>query len=374
VLDPIAAEIRVDTARIEVDLSVLPVRLDREYREIRRIAGAVRFAAGAPDVHDAVAAVSVALDRAGLAREMGGGLRGMLGRNVDPLGWVGEHGTLFADPGPAWDELRAALLDPSGLGRWFEEDPGRLPVGVSVAVDQPLALAAFLTAVRGMADQSAPGMTEWTTTEHAGLPIVTVRAPGEQGVAGRLAIHYLAAREGLTVSLNRGVVERAAQRIAARRAGTAAAAALPPAGQFAASADTTWLAGWLTALPASGGMPARDLLLYEGIGVGDLLTEWKLHVPGEDPVAFYERVWGVRPAAMIGGTWRWDPAWMQMINDRIGNPWSATASAGAPDWTRRLPRVWAALDTEPVPASATAARRGDDAIGIRVRIVGERSR
>jgi hypothetical protein len=113
VLDPIAAEIRVAPERIEVDLSVLPVRLDREYREIRRIAGAVRFAAGAPDVHDAVAAVSVALDRAGLAREMGGGLRGMLGRNVDPLGWVGEHGTLFADPGPAWDELRCIRPAPS---------------------------------------------------------------------------------------------------------------------------------------------------------------------------------------------------------------------------------------------------------------------
>jgi hypothetical protein len=376
--DPIAARLQTTTnGRIGIDLSVLPLIVGSEYRELLRLTGKAVIAPGAGDPHAALLHYVIALDpQGGLLSGFDRDASGMLGGLASPLGWVGSSAAVYADPDPAfW----ADLVKPTERGRmtFLQRNLSRIPVGVNIAVRDQLKLAAFLTGIRGMAAQAAPGLVTWGTRMWKEVTYVVV-SPSQQGRAEFDAeLFYLPAPEGLTITLNEGVMQRAIDRLVAARAaaGKPDQASQWLGGKLAASVQPPFLAQ-LSELDERGGMRRwMDGRMGSDIAI---LNEWHRLFPQEDPVAVHERLWNTRLVCPYGGTYRWNEAWLTM---------EATA-VGAPDDGRELPTYPAAFSPiaslsagiafdelpsqEPPKPDAGQAdeRRGDErtSIGLRARL------
>jgi hypothetical protein len=234
--------------------------------------------------------------------------------------WVGDHIAVFVDEDPKLAALAKAEFD------WID-DLIDLPLGVHIAARDKLSLAAGLTAIRGFAESTAPGITRWTTHAHAGHDYVRVSA-SDFGVG--LAVYYVILGKALVVSFNEGVVQRAIDREVARSEGR------QPEGPH-------WL-GKSAALRLSPMVKDMAFALYRKETHRHLrrlneenlliLNEWKRVYPGRDPLAVHQEVLGARLLCPMGGRYTWNAALGTMESSILGSP-------TAPKPILELPAAWA---------------------------------
>ncbi|MBA3685906.1 MAG: hypothetical protein H0W72_11795, partial [Planctomycetes bacterium] len=316
VFDPIALRVSRRANGLGADLTVMPLILGTDYRQLIEVAGASTIAPGAGDPHDALIHAVFAVDRQSRpVRDIANFATGM-GLRVDPLGWLGSSVAVWADPDPFWDEFVRDSDPSSFLERAFY----RLPVALRAESNDALKLAAFLTALRAMAEQSAPGMTTWETRTWRDQGYVRVGpAAGAREAAGDFAegaLYYAATPDALLVSFNEDVIKRAIDRAKA-----------PPA-----VAPTPWL-GANTALRLEPGVMAMQRALgrsFDG-GLADawtgrswsnlpILGEWRQRWPDLDPLVVHERLFGARPLCPGGGAYAWNADWATMASTVYGHP------------------------------------------------------
>ena len=107
-----------------------------------------------------------------------------------------------------------------------------LPVYAAIAVKSRLGAGVFLTAVRKMAREAAPGMATWTdAAPYRGNDVVAVKAD-ERGV--KLTLYYSLTANALVFSLNEAVLHRVIDELTDRppRREAKGAAGTPDSGQF----------------------------------------------------------------------------------------------------------------------------------------------
>ncbi len=346
VFDPIAVRFALDGARTEVDLTIRPLILASDYRMLVDLAGRVELPPAACDPHaGALLQMAFAIDRhaAGFGEEVG--LVRALLPSLDPFGWLGPGVGLYLDDDPWWDELAAA----EDAGSFSEASLGRLPLALHAEVTDPLQLAGTLVALRGMAEQSAPGMLDWDNAEHAGQRYVSVRATeaGMRDMASlfiEFALHYAAGAEGLTLSTSRAVIERALERRAAARAAPPGAGD-PPAPWLGRHAGLRVEGRLLDVLSAVLDDPSEGLAQasYDNLPI---LEEWRRLFPGEDPVAVHERLFGQRLTCPGGGSYVWNEEWQALESTIYGHPAAPRDGPGLPAALTNLARVEAGLTWE----------------------------
>ncbi|MEK7414449.1 MAG: LysM peptidoglycan-binding domain-containing protein, partial [Planctomycetota bacterium] len=365
--DPLAVRLgRSTSGSLSVDLSVLPLIAGSEYRQLIRLVGTASLEAGAGDPHAALFQIALAIDRDGeLLAEADRNVGRTLGRITSPLGWIGRTASLYVDPDPIWAELAAV---PGSLKRlrFVQDNISRLPLGLNVSVADPLKLALCLTALRGMVDQSAPGMAEWNQRTWKDIPYVMISPAAQaRGMMGPrdMQIGYVALPEGLTVSPNEAVIQRAIDRILATRAvsttgkpavptpwpGTHAALSVDPAAiqtVINVIEDHTSLSGWLR---------ERSLANIA------ILNEWKRLFPNEDPVAVHERLWGTRLTCPGGGNYVWNERWLTMESTVYGNDFAAKEGPEVPAALASIARISAGIGFEELPPAEPAAAEGKPA-------------
>jgi len=324
VFDPIAARFSLANGSFGVDLSVRPLILGSDYRDFVDLARNASIAPQACDPHDgALLQFVVAVDRkAGIFGRETAMLKMMLPQ-LDPFGWLGTSVSVYADDDPFWQELGASE-DPES----FLEDAWRhLPVAVHAEVANPLLLTAFLVGLRGLADQGAPGMLVWENQLHGELPWVKVSPSSENAGAGEMfedmTLCYAASADGLVITPNQALLERALDRRVARHAqdALAADAAPPPAlawlgEHLCARLDGKLLVILDEALRRADANELRDLSLANL----PILNEWHRLFPGEDPLATHERLWKRRLTCPGGGSYRWNEEWQTMESSVYGHP------------------------------------------------------
>lgn len=358
--DPIAVRLGNGAdGRLTVDLSVLPLIIGSDYRHLIEFAGNAQLQAGAGDPHRALLQVAVAVDRErGPLAEAGNDVGRTLGGLASPFGWIGSTASLYADPDPFWEDF-AAQADDQQRGRFIQANLGRLPVGINVAVADPLKLAVFLTALRTMSGQAAPGLIEWGNGTYKEVPYVIISPTAQgRGMLGQVdaKLYYLAAPEGLTITLNEDLLKRVIDRIAAARTpaaegkptppqpwpGTHAALGLDPAALrvLAAATGEDGLRGWMQSLT------------WANIAI---LNEWKRLFPDQDPVAVHERLWGVRPVCPGGGAYVWNADWLSMESTVFGHPDAPKDGPALPSGLERIARITAGLGFELLPTAAATA-------------------
>ena len=87
-------------------------------------------------------------------------VQGLLQSAVSPLSWIGSSISIYADDDPFWSEL-AKQPDDDHREKFLEQNFARLPIALNIGVDSPLKLTAFIVALRGLIEQTAPGMVAW---------------------------------------------------------------------------------------------------------------------------------------------------------------------------------------------------------------------
>ncbi|MBW3597627.1 MAG: hypothetical protein KY475_10165 [Planctomycetes bacterium] len=251
---------------------------------------------------------------------------------VNPLSWIGKSAAVYADRDPFFRDWAAAETPDDFL----EDNLHRLPVALHVSARSGLRLTAFLTALRGFIEQTAPGMTEWETKSHNDEPYVKI-APSERAQSDlgdefdRLAIYYAASGQGLTVSLNESVLQRALDRQKARR--EADGQAQDPKDVAPWIGDNLCLRvdrDALAIVQAGWGDDYRRAMQARSWGNLPILNEWRRLFPEQDPLALHERFWGARPVCPGGGEYVWNEAWRTYESTVYGHAGEPKQGPGLP--------------------------------------------
>ncbi|HEX5012462.1 MAG TPA: hypothetical protein VFY71_18895 [Planctomycetota bacterium] len=344
VFDPLAVRFSLGPQRLGLDLTIRPLIAGTEYREFLDMCRGAKIAPQACDPHDdALLQVVMAVDsKSSLFGEGSGMLRAMLPQ-MDPLAWLGSSVSLYVEDGPLWDEVRRADVPDDAL----EAGLARLPVALHAEVGNPLLLTGALVALRGLADQSAPGMLRWENATFEGEPYVVVRptqdAMADSGMPADLAVRYAPSAEGLVLTLDQSLLERALKRRIGRRA--ARSAQPPPAwlgDQLCVRVDGKLL-GILDDIASKDRDEGLRALSFANLPI---LNEWHHLFPGEDPVATHQRLFQRELACPGGGSYRWNEEWQTMESSVYGHPGAPKRGPSLPPALLRLASAQAGLTFE----------------------------
>ncbi|QDT12754.1 hypothetical protein [Planctomycetes bacterium K23_9] len=220
VFDPIAVEIGLQDDELTVDLTVIPIVINSEYRQWRQIVGDARLKPGAGDHHpESIASIDVAIDvntptfnfaRMFVQSQMGG-------VNVDPFGWIDGSASVYFDYDEEWMRRYEAR------DRWafqFEELVNDLPIGFHVPSKDSLRLTAFVVAIRSLQSQFAPNTIRWGSAKYKEFEYVTGQPIDRifEGQEETPTLYYVTLPDGITLSGNQGVIERTIDRYIKRSA------------------------------------------------------------------------------------------------------------------------------------------------------------
>jgi hypothetical protein len=335
--DPIAVRFAVQDNRLAADLTVMPLIAGTEYREYIEIVSGVRLKATAGDPHaGTLAHFAIAVNpNAKPVQSVGSFVQGQL--KVSPFSWLDDSISIYVDSDPFWNEL--AEVAKKGDHKLGEPDPStqfllanlhRLPIAVTAEVQDPLKLALFLTGLRNLIEQTAPGMVTWTTHKHHDQPYVKMAASlaGMAPGVDKVEINYAATPRRLIVTLNEGVLKRALDRLAAMKDKPQAS------GDTKSGTPTPTPYQWLgSSIGLHVDRRLIDLIQQTFAGHEyqsemqacawsnlPVLNELKRLSPGRDPVAVHEQIWKTELACPGGGKYVWNKEFQTMESTVYGHP------------------------------------------------------
>jgi len=312
--DPIGIRITLGEKTMASDVTVMPinVRTNREFEQMFGFSTGVEFATdqstyGMP--LQWIMSININSQQfqqnANFAEQMAGGVS---------LGWIGSHFTLFADEDPFWGELLDVMREgtPGVMPYSFLFDEGnikRLPLGVEVASTNPLKLAAFLTGLRTMVDQSAPDLVRWETLKHSDVSYVKIASKNEDnfGLPDDFAIYYTPSEGKLFVTLSESLMKRHIDRRLEIKTNKDATPTQLPSHQ--------WLGQNLALRVDERAVPMLDRLYMLDIPgkMADsawrnvsIMNEYQRRFPDQNPVAVHERLWGERLFCPNDGSYKWN--------------------------------------------------------------------
>jgi hypothetical protein len=322
--DPIAVRIGVHEKKISADVTVMPLIWGTDYRPMIDIASGAKLSPVAADQHDALLHAGVAINikaaQVRQASEMAMSIAPTL--KVDPFGWVGQSIWFYADADPFWTEMSKAEKP----DEFLEANFARMPVALSVEVSNGFKLAAFLVALHGFVDQSAPGMTVWQTLAYKDQPYVKIspsqQAQGQDKELKDAALFYRATGDAMVLTPNEALLKRAIDRQldrdAAKKDGKAVAADGEPllGESLVLQAD-----GKLYDLLEHGAKDQFQLAMQQRSWSNlPILNEWKRRYPHQDPREIYEHFFHARLVDPAGGEYTWNEKWQTMESSVYGSP------------------------------------------------------
>jgi hypothetical protein len=323
--DPIAVRFYSGAEKLAVDVTVMPLIANTQYREMIDVSRGAAIAPNAGDPHTGTLLHWVlALNRdsptvktaVNWSRTMAPQL------SVDPLGWLGQAIAVYADDDPFWSEL-AEAEDPE---EFMEKQFHRLPVALHIEVTSGLKLTVFLAGIRAFIEQTAPGMMVWETMQYNDAPFVKITpselAKSDEDMFENVAVYYAASGQALIVTLNEDVLRRALDRQNARRTAKAAGTPLPRGGRpwlgknLCIQADKR-VVQLIEVLFAENYQQMMQLLAWSNLPI---LNEWKRLYPESDPVQLHQQFWQRRLVCPGGGAYRWNQKWQTMESTVYGHP------------------------------------------------------
>ncbi len=141
--DPIALRLSLAKDKVGADLTVMPLIANTQYRELIEFSRGVQIPADAGDRHGALAHAVLAINRQSPRFHSAENMFSMMSEGLS-LGWLGRCVSIYADDDPFWSEL--AATEEKDIPKFFENNLGRLPLGLAIDVESGLKMAAFLVA------------------------------------------------------------------------------------------------------------------------------------------------------------------------------------------------------------------------------------
>lgn len=305
VFDPIALRLRVEGAKRELDLSVLPLTVDSDYRRWIGITGSKKPERGARSAHEgAKAFFSLNIDHESEAfREIGEQSVQMLpSLKVNALGWVGDSLSVYLDDSFFWKALARGntktLLEMNYL---------RLPLGIRIDSRSSVQLAVFMTAIRSYIEESAPNLLKWEQRQHGDTTYLAVLSKEGEETPLSPAVYYAALKSALILSLDEKVLKNAIDRENGKAPGSGDHV------QAAVDGDVAGLLGMI-------GQNRLDRQRIESWGALPILNEWHRRYPDKDPVAVHAGAFREDIRCPGGKGYRWNQAAGAMESVVFGHP------------------------------------------------------
>ncbi len=326
--DPIAVRFTVKGETMAADMTVRPLIAGSEYRDAMEVCGASRLTGTAGDRHpEALIHFAMALDVKSEPIRRIENFATQMTTSVG-LGWLGDWAAIYVDKSPLWEEMtRAIASGDQDMNDFLEDNIARVPIAIEVAVRNPLTLAATLTGIRAFANQSAPGLLRWETIEYKERAYVKVSPQEREGGRGGpdFVVCYAPMSDRIVISLSEEVVKRALDRVIASK-----------------PADTAegWHGESMAGLATNEGLQVirvlyreqlSNALRYRSFANLTILNEWRHRFGVEDPIAFHERLWGVRLVCPGGGEYVWNEDYRTMESTVFGHPANPTVEKGMVD-------------------------------------------
>ncbi|MDB4345719.1 hypothetical protein OAA45_00170 [bacterium] len=310
--DPIAVSIELNEHSLDLDMSVIPMRLNSDYDEWTTTAGDATLDKEALTAHsESVFVVSHAIDTSSETFKMADMQSSSMlpGIGANPLAWVGGSLTIFVDQDPYWEEMHEAK-DPEDF---IEDHLNRLPVGLRVSSKSPMKLAMFLTTLRSFSEQAAPGLLKWETRKYGDTAYVVVRTTDQTGLNMDINIHYAALTDAFLLSLNEDVLKRAISRSLDREDTEKEE---PSNRQVFAQAKISALKTYLDIIES-------DHLLkqqFASWAALPILNEWKKAFPDKDPIQVHADYFKEAIYCPGGQGFQWNEALGSMESVAFGLP------------------------------------------------------
>ena len=315
--DPIAIQFRLGEEREDLDMTILPLRVDSDYDELISLAGAAVLSKGASRVPDeSVFHFAMAVDKeSDLFKQASIGLVDLLpGLSVNPLGWMGESVAVTLGDDLVWE---------SEMG---DEIFTEMPVLVRVDVESKIKLALFLTAFKGAVQVASPDLVDWETRKHGERKYVVMSADADD-LGFPISIYYATVPGAFLVTLNEEMLKRAIDReLNEDKKGKAE-------GQILAQTNPRFLTSAL-ALGSNVTLADRERFLsYQALPI---LNEWYKTREAKDPVAFHQARF-VKAIECPGGKgYHWNAEDLTMESVVYGHPGKPRGLEIQPEWLAKF--------------------------------------
>jgi len=310
VFDPIAIRLELEEGLRGLDLTVLPLTIDSDYRQWLDVAGEATLTPMARHPHpESRLFVSFAIDSGSESfREFDAELIGMLpALKIKPLSWVGQSLTVFLDDGFFWKAM-------SQSGEIGMENLGQLPLGIRVESSSSIKLALFMGALKGLAETSSPDLLSWETRKHGKRSYVAVIGNGDD-IGTEITLYYAALPTALLLSLDEEILKRAIDRES--RAGGLDLAGLPEAEHAYGKSSPQFMA---TLANSYGDGNLDEMRRMESWRALPILNEWHRLQPEREPGEFHQHAFGEDIACPGGKGYRWNGEAMTMESVAYGHP------------------------------------------------------
>jgi hypothetical protein len=333
VFDPIAIRLDIAKARRAMDMTVLPLTSNSDYLKWIGLAGKSRLSPRARAVPEKASMfLSFAVDPdAEVFRSFDQQMLEMLpDLKIQPLGWMAGSVSLWLDEGMDLGFLAGR--------QWSSEAVAVLPLVARIESKSPVKLALFLTALKSLAESSAPDLLTWETRRHAGQAYVSIHGDDES-ISG-VSLHYAAMRGALLVSLDEPSLIRAIGREQAELP-AGLAEALPKAHHLFGEASPATLSALRTAATSR---DALNRLQWESWKALPVLNEWKRRHPDKDPAALELARFASDIHCPGGRGYQWNAKAMTMESVALGHPAAPRADGLQDSPLARWPALRAAID------------------------------
>jgi hypothetical protein len=306
VFDPIALQLSLTDKTINADLSVIPLMIRSEYSQYTQLVGNVRLKPDAGDPHpEALAGFTIALDTNSSLMQFARMVIAHGTTNIDLLAWIDASASVYFDYDEEWikklDNRSPWDMSPNDLIR-------EVPVGLFIPSKDNLRMTAFLVAVRSALQRSSPNMFEWESVKYRDYEYV-VGTVIEKGMRERMPqLHYVTTSEGLTLSANRRVIERAIDRHLVNNKPRAEKHDVDPnsdreAGPQLIMQATGRAAEIMTRTNYRSGLRRMNRIAWSNIPILNYLRN---RYPDRDPHKVYEKLFGQTLVEPSGGQYVWN--------------------------------------------------------------------
>ncbi len=346
VFDPIAIRLRLKKESRELDLSIMPLTVDSDYRRWIEVTGDTPPEKGAVAAHpEAVAFFSFAVNpESGYFRSFGEWSFEMIPElKANPLGWVGDSVSIYLDDGFFWKALQTG-----DAGKLIRTNFLRMPLGIRVSSRSGARLAVFLAGLRASIEKSAPDLLEWQQRKHGGQTYLAVLSKGEDTPEMRGGVFYAAMKDALLISLDEKVLQRAIDRAGEiRHTGNHVHAAARPV--------------FLGGLGGLSGVSLPERQRMESWAAISILNEWRRLAPDRSPAAFHAEHFLESIECPGGQGYRWSGEAATMESVVFGHPTDPRGEGIVPGASGRFTQLRAGLDFEDGGLRLSAAMSGGGA-------------
>lgn len=334
--DPIAIQLRLADDSVDVDLTVLPLKVDSRMMGLLGIAGESTLSPRARmRPQGSALRLACAVDSKGeFFKEFETGLVSFLPElTIKPLSWLGESVSV---------DLMDSLFWQSGPGFGMGETLGQMPVVVRCEVKSKLKLSLFLTAARAKMQTSAPDVLQWVNRKHGkhSYVVISEREPDEFGP--QLQVCYAITGDSLLLSLDERLL-RQAMDFELRQWPAADMARQPQARSMLLDAAPSILSAPQRML--GGAAEGADRAAQTSWSALPILNQWRQRFPDQDPVAVHQRLFGVELCCPGGRGYRWNAEQLTMESVVYGHRGAPRRAADKDGWSR-YGRVLSAIDFE----------------------------